>query len=348
MQSTRIRKCKIGNWQEEMAFDLDKKAMISKARQQAELSLTAKKGATANDEIQSNTSHNSHVNSAEFFKTANTAATNVASLSAQIFAKRAHHLQPAQLGPSANGFIRFGVPIQLQNEETQGVLAVDIHDKTGAGKNVKIVSTTSPSTQPTIRNTWMLLPVPEDIMNVQMRYEALGKTAEDLGFEPTSVLHYGQRFVICSLEEMQAVASAHDEPNTVLLASESKTPQTQAKRSGGQEVYYTPFSSQKTWWTAVHANPDFRIDMEYSPVKANTLFLIRHQITAVPLASCKVGYPNDFGAEFEVCAHRFTRVRVRNGNALETAANFWQVLVDDNNNRSGEDNQNQNQGEEEQ
>lgn len=342
MQSTtgRIRKCKIGNWQEEMAFDLDKKAMINKARQQAELSLSSTGAANANNSATSSSSQ-PPVNSTEFFKTANTAATNIASLSAQIFAKRAHHLQPARLGPSANGYVRFGVPIQLQNEETQGVLAVDIHDKSGSGKNLKIVATTtSPSTiTPTIRNTWILLPVPEDILNVTMRYEALGKSAQELGFEPISVLHYGQRFVICSLDEMQAVPSAHEEPNTVLLASESKTPQTQAKRSGGQEVYYTPFASQKTWWTAVYGNPDFRLDMEYTPVKANSLFVIRHQITAVPLASCKIGYPNDFGAEFEVCAHRFTRVRVRNGNALETAANFWQVLVDNSNNKSSVNNE---------
>lgn len=324
--TTRIRKCKIGNWQEEMAFDLDKKAMVAKARQQAELSVSQKRGQQqpVDDEVDDT---RGHTNSAEFFKTANSAATNIASLSAQIFAKRGHHLQPAQIAPSTNGFVRFGVPIQLQNDETQGFLSIDIHDKTGVGKSLKINSTTSLSGTPVIRNTWILLPVAEDILNVQLKYQALGKTAEDLGFEPTSVLHYGQRFVICSVDDMQVVPSATEEPNTVLLASEAKTPQSQAKRSEGQEVYFTPYASQKTWWTPVHANPDYRIDMEYSPVKANTSFLIRHQITATPLASTKMSYPNDFGAEYEVCANRFTRVRVRNCNALETAANFWQVVT---------------------
>jgi hypothetical protein len=334
MQSTRIRKCKIGNWQEEMAFELDKKAMVAKARQQAELTHTSKSRSIRNDEgaAGAGASANetrSNISSTEFFKMANTAATNIASLSAQIFAKRQHHLQETQLATSCNGFVRFGVPIMLQNEETQGTLAVDIHDKSGAGKNLKIVATTSSSLKPTLRNTWIILPVAEDILNVQLKYKALGKTVEDLGYEPTSILHYGQRFVICSLDDMQVVPGPNEEPNTLLLASEARTPQTQAKRSTGQEVYYTPYASQKTWWTAVHANPDFRLDMEYAPVKANTLFLVRHQITAVPLASTKVGYPNDFGAEYEVCAHRHTRVQVRNGNALETPANFWQVVTAD-------------------
>jgi hypothetical protein len=314
-----------------MAFELDKKAMVAKARQQAELSLSQKRGQPNdnNNNNENDQTTRSHTNNTEFFKTANTAATNIASLSAQIFAKRAHHLQPAETAPSANGFVRFGVPIQLQNEETEGFLAIDIHDKNGVGKSLKINSTTSPSGTPVLRNTWILLPVAEDILKVQLKYQALGKTAEDLGFEPTSVLHYGQRFVICSLDDMQVIPSGNEEPNTVLLASEAKTPQSQAKRSGGQEVYFTPYSSQRTWWTPVHANPDYRLDMEYAPVKANTLFLIRHQITAMPLASTKIVCPNDFGAEFEVFANRITRVQVRNGNALETAANFWQVVTSD-------------------
>ncbi len=334
---TRRRKCLSKNWQEEIAYAEDKRSMVSKARQQVATQQADGSSAAAPAALTTTSSSARTREDENFFKFASTAATNVATLSAQIVAKRDHHLQPTKLGTAFEGCVPFGVPVMLQNVETQGLLSIDLHDRQGVAKHMKIVTTTSSSTSgtaPVLRNTWVLLPVQEDLEAIRMRYSMLRSVGAGAGggalpeTDPSLVLHYGQRFVVCSTESMALPAQHGEEPGCVFLASEARTASSQAKRSNAQETYYTPFASQKAWWTAVHAHPDFRQDMEFTPVKADAMFLIRHQLTATPLASTKTPYPNDFGAEYEVCAHRHLRMQVKNGHSLETDANFWTVVCE--------------------
>lgn len=347
MQSTRLRKCKIGNWQEEIAFELDRKAMVAKAREQAAMSISSNNRSVAgggDDTSAAAQADGGGRAPSQFLKsTVMTAATSAAGLSAQIMAKRDHHLQPTALGDTLAGCIQFGVPIQLHNAETDGLLSIDIQAKSGHGTNLKIVATTSSAAaaKPVLRNSWYLLPVQEDIDLVRSRCAEQQAVAASAGgaappsssssaMDPSRVLHYGQRFVVCSMDDMCVPAASHsDAPGPVFLASEAKTPQSQAKRSPGQEVYFTPNASQKCWWSAVYSNAEFRPDMEFTPAKAGSFFLLRHHMTSTPLASTKTMAPNDFGAEYEVCGHRFLRIRVRNGNALETEANLWCVKTSD-------------------
>jgi hypothetical protein len=295
-------KPRIGNWQEEIAFDTAKRNLVQEARVAASAGGVAGTGGGA------------------------------AALAHQILTKRAHHNQPTVLGgPSPDGFIRFGVPIMLQCAETQGFLSVDLHDRTGAGAKVRVAATTSERvTAPILRSTWVLLPVEDDEAEMA-EYAKRGEL---------DILHYGQKFFIRGLDDLTLAATgapatptssggaALGEPEPLYLASTRKTPQTQSARSGNQDAYFTPVPSQEAWWVCTYAHPEYRLDMDLAPVRANqSVLVLKHHITGVPLASPKVPHPNDFGADWEVSCNRYLRMQVRSGATLETEANLWAVAT---------------------
>lgn len=259
-------KPRIGNWQEELVYEADKKKLLAETRAL---------GGT---------------------------------LSQQIVAKVQQHRKTATLASAqADGFLRFGVPVMLQNAETECFLSTDTDDKSSAPGGFKIACTTAPAKNPMVRNTWILLPVP---------------SADDDFWASKGegdVVHYGQKFLISSLEQLA------DTP--LYLSSELKSPNTLSKITKNQEVYFSAAGGQQAMWTAQFGHLEYRPDMEGQPVKANCVLVLKHVLTNMPLASTKAKYGNDFGMEWEVCANKFQIMNTKHGNAPEQKANLWAFVT---------------------
>lgn len=259
-------KARVGNWQEELVYEADRKALLQATRE------------------------------------------NGALLSQKIVAKVRQHKTRTQLFTlPQDGILRFGAPIMLQNAETEGFLSVDIDDKASTSSGWRYTCTTAPSEHPMLRNTWVLLPVPsaDDAF-----WDAKGET---------DVIHYGQKFVI------QSVADLTNPP--IYLSSELKSPSSFSKVSSNQEAYFSEAGAQAALWCFAFGNPEFRLEMEGQPVKANSVLFVTHTTTNTPLASTKARYVNDFGPEYEVCCNRFRAFAAKHGTAPEVKANMWAAVT---------------------
>lgn len=261
-------KVRIGNWQEELAYEADRKALMKNAREA---------GAT---------------------------------LSQRILAKVKHHRQPVELQPvPADGFVRFGLPVALQNADTQGCLATDLDDSSIVGNENRVAVTTTVLEAPQLRAAWILEPVPSAADDILMAPDA-----------NPDVLHYGQRFVIRTVDALNSAA--------LFLASGQKNHTTLSRVSNNQDVFLSARGGQNAIWTAQHANLEYRPDMLGKPVKANAVLILNHQGTNTPLASVgRHRVANDFGAEFEVCCNRFLKVQSKSGAVPEQPANLWAFVT---------------------
>jgi hypothetical protein len=259
-------KVRIGNWQEELVYESDRKALMTQNR-----------GAGM-------------------------------TLSQRILMKAKHHRQPVELQPlPADGLLRFFMPIMLQSAETEGFVSIDMDDHTTAGTEVKYACTTAPAPSPTLRNSWIMIPVPshEDAV--------FADRGED------DVVHYGQRFVLQSVDTLT--------DGTIFLSSQHKSPLTLSKVTRNQEAFFSAAGGQQALWTVMYANSEYRPDMEGQAVKANALVMLRHQLTNIPLASPSARYGNDFGMEFEVCCNRFLKIHAKGGQSTEMPPNLWALVT---------------------
>jgi hypothetical protein len=264
MPSAKVR---IGNWQEELAYEADRKALARDAR--------------------------------------DTGAT----LSQRILAKVKHHRQPVDVPPpAADGLLRFNRPYVLQNADTEGCLATDLDDKAQVGFDTRFACTTTLIGKPQLRATWTLVPVPS-------REDALVSADAD-----PVIVHYGQRFVIQSQDGFS------DQP--LYLCSVPKSPTDLSRVTSNQEVFFATKGGANAIWTFAHGNSEYREDMVGKPVKGDQFLLLVHQNTNTPIASSKAGkLANDFGAEYEVCCHRYLRIHSKSGTAPEEPANLWIVTA---------------------
>jgi hypothetical protein len=263
MPSAKVR---IGNWQEELAYEADRKALVRDAR------------------------------------------ASGATLSQRILAKVQRHNEPSQLQVTPDGFLRFNAPLAIQNADTQGCLAADTDDKQQVGTETRFACTTARIAEPKLRSTWVFVPIPSD---------------QDMLLAPDadpSVVHYGQRFQIRSMPDLSETP--------LFLTSGQKNHLNLSRVSSHQDAYFSQRDGQAAIWTAMYANPEFRLDMEGKPIKANALVILRHQLTNVPLASSSAAkLTNDFGVEFEVCCHRYLTTHSKSGTGAEQPSNLWALVT---------------------
>lgn len=230
-------------------------------------------------------------------------------LSQRILAKVNQHRTPCQLAPvAADGYLRFNVPLMIQNMDTLGYLSVDTDDQSSSALGPKIQCTTVPTPEGALlRNTWVLVPVP---------------SADDAFWQSKgeeNVVHYGQKFVI------QSAPGLSEQP--LFLTSERKSPNSASKVSQNQEVYFSANGGQAAFWTLEFGNAEYRQDMEGQPAKQSSVAQFRHTITNFPLASSKkYHFTNDFGPEFEVSCCKFQQYCSKAGKAPELKENFWVIV----------------------
>lgn len=259
-------KTRIGNWQEELVLEADRKARQTNARGGGEL------------------------------------------LSQRITSKVRAHNTPCELAPAhPDGFLRFKAPFMLQNAETEGFLSLDIDDRVEGPYGWRIIPTTVPQKRPVLRSTFVIMPVPSDD---DPFFASRGES---------DIVHYGQRFVIQTHPDLLE--------NPMYLCSARKTPETKSRVSGNQFVYLAEEGGQAALWCFDYSSAEYRGDMEGQCVKSDALVVCRHTPTSIPLASARERYANDFGAEWEVCAHRYQRYASKAGNAPEEKPCFWGIVL---------------------
>lgn len=179
---------------------------------------------------------------------------------------------------SPDGRLRFGDRIMLVNKQTNGFLVTDMGDKIAGDQGVAVTASTNYNT-PVARSVFILT-----------------RSSNDDGF-PGDALHYGQPFTL----QVHSYLSL----SPLYLHSTVVSPMRFARFSRHQEVCMSHSKTANTIWVIEHADPKVRFESQGHPVQANEALVIKHNLTGQWLASDLINYKNDYGAEYEVCAHCF-------------------------------------------
>jgi len=189
-------------------------------------------------------------------------------------------LAPVELKGSSDGMVHFGEDVMLFNQKTDGCIACDLEEQVSGGYPAWTATTTW-YTEPCNRTTFRIVP-----------YHGPGDKKDNLFVYADNCLHFGQKFML----QVNPNFSAQN----TYLASYAKSPTRFARYSREQEVCVTTEDSWHCVFEVVCLDPQYKLEMEGQPIQANAPFAIMHLATRTYLASDKVTYRNDFGAEYEL------------------------------------------------
>ncbi|KAG5495512.1 hypothetical protein GH5_03174 [Leishmania sp. Ghana 2012 LV757] len=230
---------------------------------------------------------------------------------AHTLAKIRHHNAPHAIARIAeDGYLRFYVPLMLQNAHTRGFLSVDLDDRKTTPTGWQIACSTAPAEEATSRCTVVLVPA------------AMPQTDSfPIPEDEADMVHYGQPFYLMTVRELC------EDP--LFLMSEFITPGCASLVTQKlQHTYFSPDGgSAAAMWCIEDANPAYQEDVRDHPVKADDVIRIRHNMTAAPLASLKEVF-NDFGAQFEVGCGRLTTLATKKRGGPPAPENLWMFIHD--------------------
>ena len=205
-------------------------------------------------------------------------------------------LQDVGLSYSEDGAVHFGDHVMLYSAATQGVLACDPSDKAVGGEESFAVTTSTVNKTHVARNTFIVEP-----------YQQSRDGSSPAAVRSGDVLHYGQLFRLrvngrlCGGEGYYL----HSQP---LGGSAS------SKVSRKQEVCMSRNGSTfDTVWKCAGRDVNSRFQLDTTAVAASSELVILHAATSQALSSSPLRYINDFGAEYEVCAHTHTHTAKNHG-----------------------------------
>jgi hypothetical protein len=185
-------------------------------------------------------------------------------------------LTEVPLTHSKDGNIHIGDSVMLYSVMTEGVLSVDTSTKIVAADEGYAVTSSTLTQAPVARNVFKILPYGENVKD-------------------GDVLKLGQPFRLETNEKINVKG---------LLQSQPVSSMSFSKVTRNQEVTVTPVqTSYDTVWVAQYKDTNHRFEMEGQPVPANAEVVLVHAATKSALASQKADVHNDFGKEYEVCAH---------------------------------------------
>ncbi|KAG5494754.1 hypothetical protein JIQ42_02369 [Leishmania sp. Namibia] len=231
---------------------------------------------------------------------------------AHTLAKIRHHNAPHAIARIAeDGYLRFYVPLMLQNAHTRGFLSVDLDDRKTTPTGWQIACSTAPAEEATSRCTVVLVPA------------AMPQTDSfPIPEDEAEMVHYGQPFYLMTVRELC------EDP--LFLMSELITPGCASLVTQKlQHTYFSPDGgSAAAMWYIEDANPAYQEDVRDHPVKADDVIRIRHNMTSAPLASLKEVFFNDFGAQFEVGCGRLTALATKKRGGPPAPENLWMFIHD--------------------
>eukprot|EP00054_Salpingoeca_dolichothecata_P001936 m.21248 g.21248 ORF g.21248 m.21248 type:complete len:260 (+) comp12655_c0_seq2:48-827(+) len=200
---------------------------------------------------------------------------------------------------TSQGHLEFGFHVLLRNPATEGALAA-VHSLGADPTHIDVNAT--PKATPTRRNTFTIVPF----------------TGGDEEPKPDNAnVSFGDKF------HLRTEAPQGQE---LFLCSEKKTIFGGAsKRSGQQTVFLIPSNegegAYNTVWEFVPLKPETRLELDETPVPANTPVLVRHSRTGMCLAALHdVPVATEFGLEKEVTCHTHMTTH-----KIEGPQNVWVV-----------------------
>lgn len=199
-------------------------------------------------------------------------------------------LQPVGLTFSEDGKLRFGDHVMLHNVKSNGVLSMDMLEPLSTIPNAYGVTCSSVVKGPVARNVFVIESVSSDVKE--------GDT-----------LTYGQRF------RLRVNPLLLREPH--YLQSQLQTPLICSTISRHQQVAAVAWSKFDTEFLLEHKSISKRFESEGKPVQANEPLVLIHAQTRQALASDKIALINDYGQEYEVCAHTFKTIEKTRGLCAE-------------------------------
>ena len=205
-------------------------------------------------------------------------------------------LQEVGLSYSEDGAVHFGDHVMLYSTATQGVLACDPSDRALGGEESFAVTTSTGSKTHVARNTFIIEPYSE------------GREASGVaGVRSGDVLHFGQLFRLRVNGRLCGGTAyyLHSQPLGGSASSKvSRKQEVCMSRNGG---------TFDTVWKCAGREVSSRFQLDTTPVPASSELLLVHAATAQALSSSPLRVMNDFGAEFEVCAHTHTHTGKSHG-----------------------------------
>ena len=212
----------------------------------------------------------------------------------QVDTQQRDALQEVGLSFSPDGFVHYGDHLMLYSASTQGVLSCDPSDRANGGERSFAVTTSTLTKAHVARNTFVVEPYQPRETGVK-------------GVLLGDPLHYGDLFRLRLNPKLCGGAPFY-------LHSQPVGGPTSSRVSRHQEVCMSANGSTfDTVWRCAAQNPAKRFQLEHSPVPASAPLLLLHAATAQALSSSPLRYLNDFGSEFEVCAHTHTHTAKSQG-----------------------------------
>ena len=193
---------------------------------------------------------------------------------------------------SADGCLRSGDSVMLESKKVNGFLSVDLGvNQPGVDGAFRLTGSTTVN-GPVTRSVFVL-----------KRFEAMDIFGAD------NIIRFGQKIRIES--------NPHLYKKTLAVGSMPMGPAAHSPISRHQEASMHAHSSFNNVWIIDSQNPNDRFERQGEPVRAGDPILFRHSQTQHYLACDLKTYKNDFGTEFEVCAHSFASPNKTQNLALE-------------------------------
>ena len=203
-------------------------------------------------------------------------------------------LQEVGLSFSPDGHLHYGDHLMLYSASTQGVLSCDPSDRANGGERSFAVTTSTLTKAHVARNTFVIEPYQSREVGVK-------------GLRLGDLLHYGDLFRLRVNPRLCGGAPFYLHSQPIGGVSSSRV-------SRKQEVCMSANGSTfDTVWKVAAQNPSRRFQLEHTPVPTSTPLLLIHAATAQALSSSPLRYLNDFGSEYEVCAHTHTHTAKNQG-----------------------------------
>lgn len=196
-------------------------------------------------------------------------------------------LQDTPLSYCADNKVHIGDSVMLYSARTKAVLSVDSSTKIMSADTGYFVTTSTIPTSPVVRNVFII--------------EAYGDNIP-LG----SIVKLGQNIRLRANPKWET-----DKP--YYLTSQPKSTQSFSPVTRLQEVCVMPTTSYETVWVAQYKDTSKRFEMEGSDLPSNVEIVLQHASTKAALASDTQKLNNDFGSEYEVCAHSYIKINKKQG-----------------------------------
>lgn len=196
-------------------------------------------------------------------------------------------LAEVELTQSKDGFLRYGDNLMLYSVATEGVLSIDLANKSSTYTEGYSATASSLTQAHVARNVFTIVPsTPNEKIGDVMKLGA----------------------------PIRIVVNSSLSQKPLYLSSQPTSAISYARVSRQQDVFFSSVDNYDTVWVPVFKDISQRFEMEGQPVPANAEICLLHGNTRQAFyASPKFEVHNDFGKEYEVSGASDTSIKTSQG-----------------------------------